>query len=63
MGGVVRMQVELTTDYDYLVLGHRGTSVCDVPDNAVNPICQQPRPRNVKKPRLAKWIGIICRLQ
>ncbi len=48
LGGVIRMQVELTTDYDYLVLvGHRGTSVCDVPDNAVNPICQQPRPRNV----------------
>ncbi len=47
-GGVIRMQVELTTDYDYLVLvGHRGTSVCDVPDNADNPICQQPRPRNI----------------
>ncbi len=48
LGGVVHMQVELTTDYEYLILvGHRGTSVCDVPDNADNPICQQPRPRNV----------------
>ncbi|XP_064401515.1 uncharacterized protein LOC135347441 isoform X3 [Halichondria panicea] len=48
LGGVVRMQVELTTDYEYLILvGHRGTSVCDVPDNTDNPICQQPRPRNV----------------
>ncbi len=25
------MQVELTTDYDYLDV-HRGSSVCDVPD-------------------------------
>ncbi len=60
LGGVIRMQVKLTTDYDYLVLvGHRGTSVCDVPDNAVNPICQQPRPRNVTEAEDCKvdWIN------
>ncbi len=63
LGGVVRMQVELTTDYDYLILvGHRGTSVCDVPDNAVNPICQQPRPRNITEAEACKvdwnnWIN------
>ena len=60
LGGVVRMQVELTTDYEYLILvGHRGTSVCDVPDNAVNPICQQPRPRNLAEAEACKvdWIN------
>ncbi len=50
LGGVARMQVELTTDYDYLILvGHRGTSVCDVPDNADNPICLEPRPTNFQE--------------
>ena len=63
LGGVVHMQVELTTDYEYLILvGHRGTSVCDVPDNANNPICQQPRPRNLAEAEACKvdwnnWIN------
>ena len=63
LGGVVRMQVELTTDYEYLILvGHRGTSVCDVPDNADNPICRQPRLRNVTEAEACKvdwnnWIN------
>ena len=63
LGGVVGMQVELTTDYEYLILvGHRGTSVCDVPDNADNPICQQPRPRNLTEAEVCEvdwnnWIN------
>ncbi len=60
LGGVVHMQVELTTDYEYLILvGHRGTSVCDVPDNADHPICQQPRPRNLAEAEACEvdWIN------
>ena len=47
-GGVIRVQVRLTTDYEYLILvGHKGTSVCDVPENANHSVCQQPRPTNL----------------
>ncbi len=61
VGGVVSMQVELTTDYDYLVLvGHRGTSVCDVPDILQAIRCANNQDQEMsQKPRLAKLNGII----
>ena len=47
-GRVIGIQVRLITDYEYLILvGHKGTSVCDVPENANHPVCQQPRPTNL----------------
>ena len=48
LGGVIRAQVRLTTDYEYLILvGQKGTSVCDVPENANHPVCLLPRPTNL----------------
>ena len=48
LGGVISAQVRLTTDYEYLILvGQKGTSVCDVPENVNHPVCQQPRPTNL----------------
>ena len=50
LGGVISAQVRLTTDYEYLILvGHKGTSVCDVPENADHPVCQLPRPTNLSE--------------
>ncbi len=46
----VKLQVQLTTDYEYLIMvGHRGTSVCQVEENAANPVCQQPRPTTLEE--------------
>ncbi len=46
----VKLQVKLTTDYEYLIMvGHRGTSVCEVEKNAANPICQEPRPTTLEE--------------
>ena len=48
LGGVISAQVRLTTDYEYLIMvGQKGTSVCDVPENAGHPVCQQLRPTNL----------------
>ena len=48
LGGVISAQVRLTTDYEYLILvGQKGTSVCDVPENANHPVCLLPRPTNL----------------
>ena len=51
LGGVISAQVRLTTDYEYLILvGHKGTSVCDDQEaNARYPVCQQPRPTNLEE--------------
>ncbi len=50
LGHVQQLQVELTTDYEYLIMvGHRGTSVCEVEENAANPVCQEPRPTTVEE--------------
>ena len=48
-GVVIRnLRLWLTTDYEYLILvGHKGTSVCDVPENANHSVCQLPRPTNL----------------
>ena len=47
LGGVISAQLKLTTDYEYLILvGQKGTSVCDVPENANHPVCLLPRPTN-----------------
>lgn len=44
-GSVLKIQARLSTDFEYLIIvGHRGTSVCAVPENANHPVCQQPRP-------------------
>ncbi len=46
----VKLQVELTTDYEYLIMvGHRGTSVCEVEENTANPVCQEPRPTTLEE--------------
>ena len=48
LGGVISAQARLTTDYEYLILvGHKGTSVCDVPENANHPVCLLQRPTNL----------------
>ena len=49
-GGVVSAQVRLTTDYEYLILvGQEGTSVCNVPHNANNPLCRESRPQSLEQ--------------
>ncbi len=50
LGHVQRLQVQLTTDYEYLIMvGQKGTSVCQVEENADISVCQQPRPTTLEE--------------
>ena len=60
-GRAIRAQVRLTTDYEYLILvGQRGTSACDVQENADHLLCQQSlRPSNPEEAQICSdaWLN------
>ena len=61
-GDVQRLQVQLTTDYEYLIMvGQRGTSVCQVEQNADISVCQESRPTNLEEAQECSnnWLNYI----